>query len=168
PHEIFYLIDGNVEFRVTNILFRVHMHFFSQARVFFAFPYIPPIIDLTGYGFSPSDFSSLLKMFYPRTFGSLEIQTVEEWISILNVTSALGMEDIRTLAMKRILKDASPVDRIMLARNYDIDSQILVATFEELCMRSHPLTEEEGKKVGVEGLIKLTRMKHELQYNAKK
>ncbi|KAJ4496754.1 hypothetical protein C8R41DRAFT_825770 [Lentinula lateritia] len=168
PHERFYLIDGNVEFRVTNILFRVHLYFFSQARVFFAFPYIPPIIDLTGYGFSPSEFSSLLTMFYPRTFGSLEIQTVEEWISVLNVTSALGMEDIRTLAMKRILKDASPVDRIMLASNYDIDSQILVAAFEELCMRSQPLTEEEGKKVGVEGLIKLGRMKHELQHNVKR
>ncbi|KAF8829498.1 hypothetical protein HHX47_DHR3001174 [Lentinula edodes] len=103
-----------------------------------------------------------------RTPGSLEIQTVEEWISVLNVTSALGMEDIRTLAMKRILKDASPVDRIMLASYYDIDSQILVAAFEELCMRSQPLTEEEGKKVGVEGLIKLARMKHELQHNVKR
>ncbi|KAH7871942.1 uncharacterized protein C8R40DRAFT_513790 [Lentinula edodes] len=168
PHNRFYLIDGNVEFRVTNILFRVHLHFFSQARVFFAFPYIPPIIDLTAYCFSPSEFSSLLTMFYPRTPGSLEIQTVEEWISVLNVTSALGMEDIRTLAMKRILKDASPVDRIMLASYYDIDSQILVAAFEELCMRSQPLTEAEGKKVGVEGLIKLARMKHELQHNVKR
>ncbi|KAJ3864738.1 hypothetical protein EV359DRAFT_40383, partial [Lentinula novae-zelandiae] len=110
----------------------------------------------------------LLTTFSCRTFGSLEIQTVEEWISVLNVTSALGMEDIRTLAMKRILKDASPVDRIMLASNYDIDSQILVAAFEELCMRSQPLTEEEGKKVGVEGLIKLGRMKHELQHNVKR
>ncbi|KAJ4471538.1 hypothetical protein J3R30DRAFT_3299552, partial [Lentinula aciculospora] len=94
-----------------------------------------------------------------------EIQTIEEWVSVLKVASALGMEDIHTLAVNHLLNTASPADRIMLASNYGVGTQRVVSAFKELCMSTRPLTEEEGRKVGVQGLIKLARMKNELQQN---
>ncbi|KAJ3748420.1 hypothetical protein DFH05DRAFT_560539 [Lentinula detonsa] len=167
PHERFFLMDGSIEFRVHDVLFKVHLHFFSRAKVFRILgPYLPPVIDLNGFGLKPSEFELLLTIFYPRTFGTFEIQDVEGWASVLKVVSALGLDDIRTLAIEKLLEISSPVDIIMLAETVSfIDSQMLVLAFKELCMRPEPLTEEEGRKLGTEFLNKLARMKHELQHN---
>ncbi|KAJ3784036.1 hypothetical protein GGU10DRAFT_272251 [Lentinula aff. detonsa] len=163
-------MNHNLPFpQVHDVLFKVHLHFFSRAKVFRIFgPYLPPVIDLNGFGLKPSEFELLLTIFYPKqvTFGTFEIQDVEGWASVLKVASALGLDDIRTLAIEKLLEISSPVDIIMLAETVSfIDSQMLVLAFKELCMRPEPLTEEEGRKLGTEFLNKLARMKHELQHN---
>jgi hypothetical protein len=165
PHERFFLPDGNIDFRINNVLFRVHSHFFfPEARTLLIMgPLLPPVVDLTALGITPYDFELLLSIFYPRTYGSLEIQTVENWSLVLKAASALNMREIRKLAIKQLSIIASPVDRIMLAREHGVD-RWLIPAFKELCTtRSRPLSDVEGRKLGVEGLIKLANMKYELQ-----
>ncbi|KAF9075509.1 hypothetical protein BDP27DRAFT_1037695 [Rhodocollybia butyracea] len=162
-HERFFFPDGDIDFRVHNVVFRVHRHFFRNLG-FFAYP----SVDLDLCGFRPSDFASLLSIFYPKTYGTLEIRSVEEWDSVLKVVTTLGMKDIQDLAATEILKIATPVDRIVLAKKYEIHNGLrdwTIPAFRELCTMSQPLSEAEGNRIGVEGLIDLAKMKHELQHN---
>ncbi|KAJ3711544.1 hypothetical protein C8R42DRAFT_728565 [Lentinula raphanica] len=167
PHEEFYLVDGNIELRVHNVLFRVHAYFFSRAKAFRIFGlYLPQVVDLNCYGLEPSELEWLLRIFYPKTYGTLEIRNIEGWTSVLKVSSALGMDDIRNLAVTQILQLASPADVVVLARTSSfVDHRMLVLAVKELCLRREPLTEEEGRKLGTEFLVKLHRIQHELQHN---
>ncbi|KIK60800.1 hypothetical protein GYMLUDRAFT_43420 [Collybiopsis luxurians FD-317 M1] len=165
-HGRFFLQDGNIDFRVNNVLFRVHRHFFfpNAKALLIMGPMLPSVIDLTAFGFSPSDFALLLSIIYPRTFGTYEIHGVDGWSTVLKVATALNMRDIRNLAIKQLAEIAPPADRIMMAKKYHVQSWMIPA-FKELCASTEPISEEEGHKLGVEGLIKLAQMKHELQKN---
>ncbi|KAF5387246.1 hypothetical protein D9757_006856 [Collybiopsis confluens] len=165
-HSRFFLQDGNIDFRVNNVLFRVHRHFFfPNARALLLIgPVLPPVIDLSVFGFSQVEFASFLSLFYPRTIGTYEIHGIQGWTTILKVANVLNFKDIRKLAIQRLDRIAPPVDRIVLSRKYDVQRWVVPA-FKELCTSIEPLTNEEGRKLGVEGLMVLTRMKQELQNN---
>ncbi len=74
------------------------------------------------------------------------------------------MKKIRDLAINRLGSIASPVDKIALANEHNI-KEWLVPAFTDLCTRFQPLTLDEGKKLGVDAVIKLATLKHEIKEN---
>lgn len=77
------------------------------------------------------------------------------------------MENIRDLAIDKLGSIASAAERFALANEYDITDWLLPA-YTELCMRMEPLNLEEGKKLGIEAVINIGAMKHEISENLRK
>jgi hypothetical protein len=76
------------------------------------------------------------------------------------------MPKIRALAMDRLSALATPAERIGVANKFNI-TEWLAPAYSELCMRYEPLSVEEGNKIGVEGVVRITAMKRVMEENLK-
>ena len=65
------------------------------------------------------------------------------------------------MAVNNIAPRASVVDKAILGKRYGIKSWVIDA-YSELCTRERPLTIEEGRKLGVDLVIKIHEFRHEL------
>ncbi|KAI0778966.1 hypothetical protein BD413DRAFT_442400, partial [Trametes elegans] len=88
------------------------------------------------------DFARLLYLFYPRDVVSGDLQTVADWTSVLRLAHRYQLDAHRQLAVARLEQLASPIDRILLARQYDIPGWLEQAYFA-LCVREESLTIDE-------------------------
>ena len=77
------------------------------------------------------------------------LQTVEEWVSVLDLATLWDFETIRQGVIARLRQTASTVDRICVARRFDIEGWIQPA-YIELCRRPASLTLAENTKLGME------------------
>lgn len=74
------------------------------------------------------------------------------------------MTKIRELAVSKLTSLASAVDKLALGHEFGV-TEWLAAGYAELCTRRHPLSVEEGRKLGVEAVVRIAEMKHELFEN---
>lgn len=105
--------------------------------------------------------------FVQRDYIHYDVKSVDDWSSVLRTASKLDMKKIRALAIDRLSSIASAADKFSLATEFGI-KEWLVPAYTELCMRFEPLTIEEGKKLGVETVIKIGEMRHEIMDNLKR
>ena len=70
--------------------------------------------------------------------------------------------DYRRLAIARLAQLASPVDRILLGRRYDIPEWLSTA-YLELCTRDDPLSYEEGERLGMRDVILLSDIRQSVR-----
>ncbi|KAI0640072.1 hypothetical protein C8Q77DRAFT_1214404 [Trametes polyzona] len=115
-----------------------------------------------GLNVSTVDFSRLLSLFYPRNVISGDLSTLDEWTSVLRLAHMYEFEGHRTLAIERLKTLATPIDRILLAREYLIDGWLEDA-YTELCMREEPLTLDEGVRLGVEDVVRLADIRQSVR-----
>ncbi|KAJ7072901.1 hypothetical protein C8F01DRAFT_973320, partial [Mycena amicta] len=92
-----------------------------------------------------------------------ECNTTEEWTSVLEVAHPRHPKVVR-LAVKQLSSCASPVDKIWLGEKYDI-KEWLAPAFLELALRKEPLSVAEGQKLGMDAVVRVGMMKHELSVN---
>ena len=78
-----------------------------------------------------------------------DLQTLEEWVSVLDLATRWEFEAVRQGAIARLQEIASAVDRICIARQFDIEDW-LKPTYIELCRRPSSLTLAENTKLGLE------------------
>ena len=88
---------------------------------------------------------------------------MEEWISVLHLSCKLEFTSVRDLAIHNIDSKASIMDKAILGKRYGIKSWIMDA-YIELCTRERPLSIEEGRRLGVDLVIKINELRHELFY----
>ena len=60
----------------------------------------------------------------------------------------------------KLAKHATAVDKIILARTFEECSTWGVQAFKEMAERTHPVTLEEGHRLGVDDLIFIGEMRH--------
>jgi hypothetical protein len=96
---------------------------------------------------------------------SCGLTCVEEWISVLNLSSRLEFASIRDLAVNNIAPMASAIDKALLGKRHGVKSWVMDA-YGELCTREKPLSIEEGRRLGVDLVIKINELRHELFFNA--
>jgi hypothetical protein len=65
-------------------------------------------------------------------------------------------DDVRVLAIKEMEPLCGPVDKIVLAKKYDI-AVWLIPAYTALCIRPAPLCVEEGAALGTEAVTKLAQ-----------
>jgi hypothetical protein len=65
-----------------------------------------------------------------------------------------GFDSIRALAIRELLPLASPVDRVVLSRQYDIDDWLPDA-LTALCQRADPLSAEEAEHMSKEDILRI-------------
>ncbi|KZP28764.1 hypothetical protein FIBSPDRAFT_690695, partial [Athelia psychrophila] len=104
---------------------------------------------------SCSDFDEFLAILYPTDFRRPTEKTTAQWTSILHLASKWGFGSIQLVAIDKLAATAIPVDKIVLGRRYGV-SDWLHGAYEAVCTRANPLTVEEGMKLGVEDIIKIS------------
>jgi hypothetical protein len=159
------------------MIYRLHRYLFKKSSWFFN------SIDQPNYFvFTKKDFDRFLSILYPscvpthlftfsciqltvcRDYCKHECETAEEWTSVLLVADQGGMQNIRKLAINKLAECAGPVDKITLGHRYNI-KEWLGPAYLALAMRKEPLTGEEGRKIGVEALVRIAALKDEVFAN---
>jgi hypothetical protein len=95
-------------------------------------------------------------------FGKVPLETFEEWSSVLHLASKWEFHVLRSLAIDRLGALASPVDKVDLGRKYEI-SFWLKEAYVALCERTAPLTLEEGRRISLEDVIKISQARHNVR-----
>jgi hypothetical protein len=88
---------------------------------------------------------------------------LDEWLSILDLSTRWGFASIRELAI-RCLKPPTPHQRLVLARKYAIEQWILPA-LQELCERPLPLTPDEARLMGIEDVVLVGSVRESVRSN---
>ena len=91
---------------------------------------------------------------------------MQEWTAILDLAARWNFESIKTLAIKELVPIASSVDKIVLGRQHHINDWLGEA-YKSVCMRPDPLTYEEGVKLGMEDVIKISAIRHKCDLGKK-
>jgi hypothetical protein len=171
PHPVFWYSDGSIVFRIGNVGYRVHRHFFERHSVYFRHLLACPAYAITSptphtiflSDVKKEDFERLLLIFYPSNLIELELFTVEEWTSILTLSDKWGFAQLKTLATRELGYITSTIEKIALAKAYNMGNpQWLLTAYRELCTRRYPLSIAEADKLGLETTIKIWEVQHEL------
>ncbi|EIN09859.1 hypothetical protein PUNSTDRAFT_66901 [Punctularia strigosozonata HHB-11173 SS5] len=111
------------------------------------------------------DFERFLDLLYPIVFGTYALHTSEEWTSALRVAHYLRFDSIRALAMNELCSLATPVEKIVCAREFGIP-QWLQGAYTDLCLRSAPLCEREGTLLGLSTCLKIAAAREAMRIPA--
>jgi hypothetical protein len=84
--------------------------------------------------------------------GSVAISTLSQWTDVLHLSSKWGFVHARAVAIQAIPPLASPVDKIVLGRTYDL-SEWLPEAFTDIIERSQKLTVEDACRLTREDLV---------------
>ena len=79
----------------------------------------------------------------------------------MDISSKLEFSSIYELSLSNIAPRASVLDKAVLGRRYGVKPWVVDA-YSELCTREKPLTLEEGKKLGIDLVIKINEFRHDL------
>ncbi|KAJ3727799.1 hypothetical protein C8R42DRAFT_572675, partial [Lentinula raphanica] len=116
-------------------------------------------------GISRDDFRQLLRVLcFPRNFKSEpEVLSFPQWEAVLRLSKKWGMNEVKTHAISTVekLPNVDPVDKIVLARTYDIHSWLAPA-FNDILQRSRSLTEGDVEKLGVPTAVRLMGLRDRL------
>ncbi|KAF9810221.1 hypothetical protein IEO21_07063 [Rhodonia placenta] len=96
------------------------------------------------------EFDCLLDFLYNRVFDDNDAVSLEEWTTLLDVSTRLRFSKIRTRAVREITaqrQSLSAVEIIVLAIRHDV-SGWLAQAYADLCRRPYPLDELEAERLG--------------------
>ena len=98
-------------------------------------------------------------------FGKFALKTVDEWTSVLRLSSMWGFQSIRTLAIEHLSMIAGPVDKIVLGHAFDV-SRWLPEAYLAICDRTEPLTIDEGERLGVKDVVRINAAREAMRTRA--
>jgi len=162
---------------VESTLFNVHRSTFTRhSRVFsdvFSLPKPMPGQCVEGSsdecpiqfpGILSTDFERLLSIMYPADFGEHKPRTVEEWTSVLHLATRWEFDSIRHLAIRRLEGlTISPVDKIVLSRQFNINTPWTHTAYTEICQRPETLTVIEARALGLETAMRIYQLREILR-----
>jgi len=165
----FYLPGGDIYFSIEDERFRVHNYFFERESTYFAqhFNNQQGINDSTAIaldGVSPSAFESFLGVFYNPKFSVFDYTTAD-WKHVLQLSHQWGFPEVKNLAVRQLEKvtDLRLPTRISIYQQFDIDRDILLHYYEELCRSPFPLTLEESRDIGLETSVMIFHARERLR-----
>ncbi|OSD00806.1 hypothetical protein PYCCODRAFT_1436867 [Trametes coccinea BRFM310] len=169
PHLYLEHEEGTVIILVEETLFKIHGYFLKHYSVTFGailslhpgdapvegrsdeLPVQLPQVEAT-------DFERFLYLFYPTSVPLGDLTTLEDWKSVLRIAHRYMFMEHRGLAIERLKTLCTPVDRIILSREYDIEGW-LEGAYYELCMRDEALNLEEGTRLGMADVIAISGLR---------
>ena len=85
------------------------------------------------------------------------IDTLDDWIALLSISTRYVFDKIRELAIMEISRQVlDPVHKITLANKYDV-AQWLPVAFTDLMKRPEPITEAEAESIGMRNMVRVAR-----------
>lgn len=158
-------------FRIENVGYKVHRHFFECHSVYFRDLLASPTYAVTSplphtiflWDVKKVDFERLLSIFYPSNLIDKDLYSIEEWTSILTLSDKWNFAQLKTLATRELGSITSNIEKIALSKKYNIGNpQWLLAAYRELCTRRYPLSQIEAEILGLEIVIKIWEVQHDL------
>ncbi|KZS87765.1 hypothetical protein SISNIDRAFT_419059 [Sistotremastrum niveocremeum HHB9708] len=174
-HVEYYFEDGNLVLLVENHLYNLHRGILTRhSDVFSAMLSVPrPNGEPEGSSdmnpirlesIKSPDFEKLLWILYPPIIGQHRPKTLSQWTSILGLSHLWEFRGVFQLALREIEPLASdPVDRILIARRYDVCHDWLLPAYTSLCERSDPITLDEARLLGLDVLARLAQAREAIQ-----
>ncbi|KAK7008257.1 hypothetical protein R3P38DRAFT_3280775 [Favolaschia claudopus] len=167
-----------VTFKVQERLFNVPRHHFEKTSEVFGGMFALPASDsleaegqsdenpIALEGIKSSDFEQLLKILYPLDFSrALSVgidnwMNKDGWIAVLKLSTLWRFLDERKLAIQQLQNraDLDPVERILLARQYDV-APWLREGYLALTQRSQMISQDEAAKIGWETTVHLFQLR---------
>jgi hypothetical protein len=88
----------------------------------------------------------------PCSPGSVAVSTLSQWIDVLHLSSKWDFPHARAAAIQAIPPLASPMDKIVLGRTYEL-SEWLPDAFADVVKRDQAITIQEARRVTLEDLV---------------
>ncbi|KAF7981015.1 hypothetical protein HWV62_35857 [Athelia sp. TMB] len=152
-------LDG-IHFLVEGVLYSVHRFFFERDSSAFTGKGLTEEEPMPLDGVSAYAFEQFLSILYPADFNVYTAITVEDWTAILTLADMWAFTTIRALAIKQITPIASAVDKIVLGRRFNMH-EWMCDGYVAVCSRDSVLTMEEGRRLGVEDVVRIVGIRHE-------
>ncbi|KAJ6456081.1 hypothetical protein C8R45DRAFT_1034851 [Mycena sanguinolenta] len=173
PRDEEYYLES-ITFKVEGTIFNVPRYHFEHASEIFASMLTLPAgdgvptegqsdqIPIVLESIRKVDFRALLKVLYPRNawkpiLATSGWMTKEEWISVIKLSTQWRFLEARDLAIKQldIRSDLTPVERIVLGRQYDIAAWLRKG-YSALAQRSRTgISPEEASQIGWETAFRI-------------
>jgi len=170
-----------VVFQVNSCLYRVHKHFFDTEAGFFKDMFALPQPDneeetspkegttddvpITIPDVTCKEFEALLDFFYYRESSKEETRSLDQWVSLLSISTRFQLDRIRRRAISEIEghhPQPTPVDKVVLAVKHSVDPWLIPA-YCDICERAEPLTDQEAEKLGAVTTARLARARELLR-----
>ena len=91
---------------------------------------------------------------------------VEEWLSVLKLSSKFQIDDVRPLAASRLhALPIDPIRKITIWDEYHLDHNLLTSSYVALCQRTEPLTLPMTMALGLKNFTKLAAARDIYHYN---
>ncbi|KDQ53598.1 hypothetical protein JAAARDRAFT_197399 [Jaapia argillacea MUCL 33604] len=169
-HELFYIHDNMAVFLVEDTLFKVHSFFFQRDSEYFRTLLSQHSPSSESHpiklgGVSVVNFVTFLGVLYPIDFTKHTVATVDEWISVLALATKWSFTTLRSLAIRELFPLASPVDKIVVGRQYDIPEWLRDA-YVAVCAPPNALTKKEGERLGLDEVIKISQLRQDVRTGA--
>ncbi|KAI5890051.1 uncharacterized protein SCHCODRAFT_01172782 [Schizophyllum commune H4-8] len=160
----FYLEDGNLELELDDgTLYNVHRYFFKK--------YAPAFVELylDGATEKPVTLPKVASLDLDRYFepGKCDVCTVEEWTSILRLATAWSVPSLRQLAICEVEPKATPVDKIVIAREFDLGETWLLPAFADICSAPQWLDYEDAQRLDMRTIVELARVREGVRSGAR-
>ncbi|KAG8854028.1 hypothetical protein FRC20_001119 [Serendipita sp. 405] len=192
-HPLWYFADGNCIFLVDNILFNLHRFILtSHSAVFRALFELPPpnqrgihgkrttfgeisIVEGTDdkhpialSGVVVSDFEAFLTILYLPVYETDPGLSLDQWVSILELSSRWDFASIRMHAISKLELTPSdtlnPILRLSLALKYDLSGRSwLVRPLTSIVTRKEPLTCQDASILGLNMTVLIARAREEVR-----
>ncbi len=92
--------------------------------------------------------------------------TVEDWLSVLKLSTKFQIDDIRSLAASKLHSlSIDPIRKITIWDEYHLDSKLLTSSYVTLCQRIEPLTLQMTMALGLKNFTKLAAARDIYHYN---
>lgn len=72
-------------------------------------------------------------------------------------------ETIKTLAIRNMEDYITPIDRVVWGAEYDVGNNWLLKGYTALGTREEPLSDEEGMRLGLHTVLRLSRLRERIQ-----
>ncbi|KAI0334088.1 hypothetical protein GY45DRAFT_1318960 [Cubamyces sp. BRFM 1775] len=108
------------------------------------------------------DFARFLSLFYPSNVIDGDLSTFDEWTSVLRISHRYEFDEHYNLAVQRLEHLATAIDRILLAREYDIPNW-RESAYYDICVREDSLTYDEGMRLGMADVVLIADLRQRIR-----
>ncbi|KZV75762.1 hypothetical protein PENSPDRAFT_570963, partial [Peniophora sp. CONT] len=136
------LVEG-IEYRVHGSLFESHSTFWAEKLRHSGGDDSVRFDNIKG-----NELDAFLSILYPSHFSDSKgpsVTSVEDWSSVLRLSTLWSFEDIRSLAIDRLTVLAPSLDKLVLSRDYNI-LEWRIPAYVDLCLRDTMLSKLEAAK----------------------
>ncbi|KAJ1305378.1 hypothetical protein OPQ81_000393 [Rhizoctonia solani] len=172
-HPEFFFDNTLVAIQIDNVLFNVHKYQLAKSGVFSDMFKLPKPTDgepeegsspkhpIVIEGVAASDFTALLRVLYASHFSSNQPSPKASLIiPAFRLANMFDFSELRAYLLPLAEKNLDDVDKIVFAREFDI-KEWLAPAHTRLCLREDPLSNEEARKLGVDSVLIVWRMREQ-------
>jgi hypothetical protein len=184
-HSTYYLEDEHIKLQAEDTLFRVHAYLFeresNKGRAFVERARVAEVSLVVIEDATAKDMERFCDVLYCRSVlcvffvhslahaalaryssSSPPLTSKNEWISVLHLAHRWDFATMRSLAIDHLTRLATLVDHVVLGHMYDVRHWLLPA-YQEICEDEAWLSDEEGRRLGIDDVLKIGRARHALR-----